>query len=288
MAWLSPPAERGNSRRFFRQSVELPIVVNVRNLPAPVYGTLLDISGSGCRFRSLVLVEKDRVVEFEWKRPTRPGIRLRGRIVMRRTPARGGAYEYGVAFDALPKTTIDELEKDIFELQRRTAVARTEERDEKEQAVAQSRVQRRRTFRALAAFAISYRRESALWTPAFANDIGPGGLRLACTELLPIGIELDLKFTLPKDVLDVYPPAGDKVEITPFGPRKVKIPDMRRAFEEMTLRGRVVSSFPPSRGRDVYGMQFLEVDGFTREEIARFTHAAQLARLRTTDDDRKP
>jgi c-di-GMP-binding flagellar brake protein YcgR len=71
------------------------------------------------------------------------------------------------------------------------------------------------------------------------------------------------------------------VEITPFGPRRVRIPDNRRPFEEMTIHGRIVSKFQPQRGRDVFGVQFTDVDGYQREEIARFTHAVQLAKLRT-------
>jgi c-di-GMP-binding flagellar brake protein YcgR len=55
---------------------------------------------------------------------------------------------------------------------------------------------------------------------------------------------------------------------------------MRRPFEEMALRGRVVTRFQPAREREVYGVAFIEIDGYQREEIARFTHAMQLSKLR--------
>jgi c-di-GMP-binding flagellar brake protein YcgR len=56
---------------------------------------------------------------------------------------------------------------------------------------------------------------------------------------------------------------------------------MRRPFEEMSVRGRVVTRFQPVRDREVYGVAFIEIDGYQREEIARFTHAVQLSKIRS-------
>ena len=83
-------------------------------------------------------------------------------------------------------------------------------------------------------------------------------------------------------MLLVFPEQSDSVEITPFGPKHVRIPNLRRPFEEMILRGRVVSQFAPHRDLNVHGIEFIEIDGYTREEIARFAHASQLMHLRST------
>ncbi|HEV7178788.1 MAG TPA: hypothetical protein VGN11_02890, partial [Candidatus Baltobacteraceae bacterium] len=60
MLWLSRrdalSLEKGNQRQFYRQSMELPIAIGVSGLPAAVYGTLINISETGCRLRSLILI----------------------------------------------------------------------------------------------------------------------------------------------------------------------------------------------------------------------------------------
>jgi len=110
--------------------------------------------------------------------------------------------------------------------------------------------------------------------------VSTGGLRLLCNEELMNNATIELRFTLPSEVLDVFPPSEKRTEISPFGERTVRMPDKRRPFAPMILRARVIARLPRSQGRIVYGVEFLEIDGFQREEIARFVHAAQLQRLR--------
>lgn|GEM_PF-5296979 len=45
---------------------------------------------------------------------------------------------------------------------------------------------------------------------------------------------------------------------------------------ELVIHGQVVWRFSSADGRDVYGVQFTDVDGYQRKEIARLTHAVQL------------
>lgn len=271
--------ERNNQRRSYRQSIELPIAIEVAGLPAPVYGTLVNISETGCRLRSLILVDRDRDVNFELKRSGHPAISLRGRIVTRATPAMGGGYEYGVTFNRMLNTERLALGKEIQEMQRREAASRAELRLPAKPATVSS-TQRRRSLRTMVGFPVRYRPNHKASIMAEANDVSTGGLRLICGEDLEIGTSVSLTFTLPSDVLWVYPRAAERAEITPFGPRMIRIPDNRRPFEEMTLHGRVVSRFQPTRGREVYGVQFTDIEGYEREEIARFAHAVQLAKLR--------
>jgi c-di-GMP-binding flagellar brake protein YcgR len=275
--------ERGNQRRTYRQSIELPIAIEVSGLPAPVYGTLVNISETGCRLRSLILIDRDRDVRFELKRPGHKAILLRGQIVSRSTPPSGGGYEYGLTFK-LTKSERETLLKEIQEMQRREAAARADNRPQTVPAAAPAAAtgkQRRGSVRTLVGFPVRYKTPGRPAIVAEANDVSMGGLRLICLEKLEIGTMVELRFTLPKSVLWVYPAAEDRTEITPFGPRRIRIPDNRRPFEEMIVHGRVVSRFAPLRDREVYGVQFTDIDGYQREEVARFTHAVQLAKLRS-------
>ncbi|HTX58158.1 MAG TPA: PilZ domain-containing protein [Verrucomicrobiae bacterium] len=273
--------QRGNQRRFFRQSIELPVAVSVRGLPAPVYGTLMNISESGCRVRSLILLDRDRIVEFTLHRPGRAEIALRGRVVTRVTPHSDAGYEYGVSFEELDAPAQDALAREIVEMQRRAAAARAEAR-EAEAAAGGEGNQRRTAVRTVAMFPVRYRPTNRSANVGEASDVSAGGLRLLCGDALPVGSEIELRFTLPNDVLSVYPKAEDRVEISPFGQRRVHIPDNRRPFEEMTVRGRVLARLEPAHGRECYGVGFTDIDGYQREEIARFAHAAQLVKLRNT------
>jgi hypothetical protein len=273
--------ERSNQRGTYRQSIELPIAVEVPGLPAPVYGTLINISETGCRLRSLILIDRERDVSFELKRPGHAAIRLRGKVVSRSTPPAGGGYEYGITF-ALSSSEKAVLAKEIQEMQRREALARARSRPTTQGTTEPATAtQRRGSVRTLVGFPVRYRIPGKPAVTAEANDVSTGGLRLITPDRLENGTVVEIRFTLPNSVLWVYPAAEDRTEITPFGPRRIRIPDNRRSFEEMIVHGRVVSHFAPSRDREVYGVQFTDIDGYQREEIARFTHAVQLAKLRT-------
>ena len=273
--------ERGNQRRTYRQSIELPIAVEIAGLPAPVYGTLINISETGCRLRSLILIDRDRDVSFELKRPGNSALRLRGKVVSRSTPPAGGGYEYGVTFK-MTNSEREALNKEIQELQRREAAARADLRPATIGTTATANAkQRRGSVRTLVGFPVRFRIPGRPAITAEANDVSTGGLRLITEEKLELGTMVELRFTLPNSVLWVYPAAEERTEITPFGPRRIRIPDNRRPFEEMIVHGRVVSRFAPNRDREVYGVQFTDIDGYQREEVARFTHAVQLAKLRS-------
>lgn len=282
MVWLSRPApERSNQRRSYRQSIELPIAVSVRGLPAPVYGTLINISETGCRLRSLILLDRNRVIEFELSRPGSSGVKLRGRVLSRATPQSDAGYEYGVAFEEITAAQRDVLGREIAEMQRRAASARVAAR-ESAKYVADGGKQRRTSVRTVFTVPVRYRPVNRPAAVGEASDISAGGLRLTCPDSLAIGSDLEIRFTLPSSVLNVYPAPESRVEITPFGQRRVHVPDNRRPFEEMAIRGRILSRYEGQQGREVYGVAFTDIDGYQREEIARFTHAVQLARIRST------
>lgn len=260
--------------------MELPLAIEVEGLPAHVYGTLVNISETGCRLRSLILVDRRRDVHFELKRQNGTALELHGHIVSRATPRGGGGFEYGVTFD-LSDAQRETLNKEIQEMQRREALARAHSKSATAATPAANSKQRRTSVRTMVGFDVKYRPQGRASMAAEANDLSTGGLRLICKERLHIGTTVELRFTLPSDALAVFPPAQERTEITPFGPRLVRLPDNRRPFDEMTVQGRIVSRFAQLRDREIYGVQFTDIDGYQREEIARFIHAVQLAKLRT-------
>ena len=246
MLWLGRRSVKGvtredNERQTYRQSIELPIAIEVAGLPAAVYGTLMNLSETGCRLRSLILIDRGRDVTFELKRPNMKALALKGKIVSRSAPQKGGGYEYGVSFTNTQSERA-ELSKEIHEMQRRAGAKRA---DKKAQAAPKpappaSGKQRRTALRTMVEFPVRFRMGTRGSQAAEANDISMGGLRLLTKTEIPIGTVVEVRFKLPDSFLHAYPPAGERTEISPFGQRTVKIPDNRRPFEEMTIKGRVV------------------------------------------------
>jgi hypothetical protein len=258
-------------------SLEMPVVMSVRRLPAPVYGTLMEITAHGARLRSLVLMERGTEVEFEVTLSGRP-MTIAARVEVRRNAAAGARFEYQLSFEAMPESNIDHLARAVRELERRAAASRSIQRSLDAIPVTG---ERRGSYRALTAFPMMYRRNSDDFIEAKIGDISSTGIRMSCEELVPIGTMLEMKLTLPSTVLDVYPEETAVIDMSGGSPRRISgRADMRRAFDEMTLRGRVVTRFQPVRDREVYGVAFIEIDGYHREEIARFTHAVQLSKVR--------
>lgn len=168
----------------------------------------------------------------------------------------------------------------MMELQRRASAGRRQAADPGAQGDGEA-AQRRRTFRTVVTVNLTYKREDQPGVHlGTATDLSAGGLRLTCNEALLPDQLLILTFTPPSAVLGSFPDQIDEVDISPFGPRIVKKPHPLRPFEEIRVRARVVQRFPDSRGRVVVGVQFLQIDAFDREQIARYIHAAQVYKLR--------
>jgi len=262
-------------------SLEMPVVMSVRRLPAPVYGTLMEITAHGAKIRSLVLMERGTEVEFDLGIGGGPPLAVNGRVDARRNAPSGARFEYHVVFDRMTEGQVDALARNVRELERRSAAARSIQKAIDSMPTTDR--ERRGSYRALTAFPVHFRREGEQWGEGRVGDISSTGIRMNCAELIAIGTLLDMRITLPSAVLDVYPEETAVLDISqPNAPRRIGgRADMRRPFEELSLRGRVVTRFQPVRDREVYGVAFLEIDGYQREEIARFTHAVQLSKIRS-------
>lgn len=265
--------------KTFGHSLEMPIVMSVRRLPAPVYGTLMEITGAGARIRSLVLMERGTEIEFDLETATGAPLTLCGRVNHRRNATSGARFEYHVSFDLTAEFHLDLLAKHVRELERRAASARSMQAAI--DSIPTTDRNRRSSFRAMTAFSVMFRPEgeATFWEGRIA-DISGTGIRMNCACTIPIGAVLELRLLLPSSVLGVYPEETTAIDLHAEAPRRSGRRDMRRPFQEMNLRSRVLTRFAPARDREVYGVAFLEIDGFEREEIARYTHAVQLEKLR--------
>ncbi len=279
-AVAAPPAAPA-PRPSHAHSLEMPVVLSVRRLPAPVYGTLMDITAHGAKMRSLVLMERGTEVEFDLGIGSGTPLTINGRVEARRNAPSGARFEYHLVFSNMAESQTDALARHVRELERRAAAARSIQKSIDSMPTTDR--ERRGSYRALTAFAVMFRREGDSWSEGRVGDISSTGIRMNCGELIAIGTLVDMKLTLPSSVLDVYPEETAVYDLSQGTPRRVGgRPDMRRPFDEMAIRGRVVTRFQPVRDREVYGVAFLEIDGYQREEIARFTHAVQLSKIRSS------
>jgi len=89
-----------------------------------------------------------------------------------------------------------------------------------------------------------------------------------------------LAVRLPDVVLSVHKGRDDELVSAPMGDRRVPRKLLRRPFEEIQLRGRVVATVKDSKRREAYEVELVEIDGLGRQEIARYIHASQLARIK--------
>lgn len=266
--------------RSHAHSLEMPIVMNVRRLPAPVYATLMEITASGAKIRSLVLLDRGTELEFDLGIAGGTPIAVRGRVHHRRNAPSGARFEYQLTFDLMPEAQIDALARQIRDVEVRAASSRSMQAAIN--ALPTTDSNRRGAYRALTSFPVQFKRDGdSVSMEGRVADLSSTGIRMNCAETIAIGTLVELRFTLPSSVLDVYPEETLAIDMSSGTPRRIGRPDMRRPFDTMVLRARVVTRFQPVRDREVYGVAFLEIDGYQREEIARFTHALQLSKIRS-------
>jgi len=116
---------------------------------------------------------------------------------------------------------------------------------------------------------------------AIATDLSAHGLRLIGDEDFPEGSPLELRFTLPNDLVRNVQVEKETVEITPRGKIKKKIMVPPEPFKEMTVRARVlIAYFYVRRRKFAHGVQLVDVEERTQEEIQRFIHVWQIRQLR--------
>lgn len=119
-------------------------------------------------------------------------------------------------------------------------------------------------------------------TPGKAQDLSTGGLRLLCDEDFLAGSVLLLDFRLPEAFLNAMAHEKEVYEQSPFGLRPETVKVQPPGFPPMSIRARVLSSFFSAQDRRFsHGLEFLDADGKTEDQLQRFINLVQVDRLRS-------
>jgi PilZ domain len=228
-------------------SLEFPTTVSARGL-APAQAIIEHLTVSEARLRSVLLFDHNSTVEFSFGLSGRASVIARGRIVSRTQS--GPRFIYRVVLDRMSGSEADELA---------------------------------RTVRVSSEFGLQLRTAKEGAKPARCADISAGGMMVACKEVLVEGMAIEVRFTLPEDVLDIYPEETVTLDIRKREVVRSTRSDLRRPFGEMVILARVASHQILPGGEYAYGLAFHNLDAYTAEEIARYTHAAQLAKKRRSN-----
>lgn len=278
MAWLrgKPPGPAQPAPDTGKHSFDVPVKLRVRGVAEPLQATLLHVAESGCRLRCWMVMERGSAVSFDWVLSDGRALALAGTVAARYTPRNGGVgFEYAVALERMEERDADALAREAAMLTRRSASARSYDTSLVD-------ISQFTGYRVPDDFAMSYRVEDPRAVPktAQACDVTGNGLRLRCAEALREGQEIMLQMRLPDSVLGVHKGSDDELVTGPFGYRRVPRKYLRRPFADLKIRARVGASVSDSKRRTSYDVTFVYVDGFAREELARYIHASQLARLK--------
>jgi hypothetical protein len=267
---VTPKAEAVKAPR----SLEYPTTVSTRGI-APANCVIEQLSAVECRFRTVVLFEQGEVVEFPYNSVSGERTLARGTVVARASS--GPRFVYRVRLDKMSPQDVDNLARSMNESYRQQAKARSHEAAIRSLPTTERLT--RATVRVVTQFPIVYRTPKEDYRIAKAGDVSAGGMLMICSEALVEGEPVELRFTLPADVLAVYPEETMVLDVKK-GTAKPLRTDQRRAFQEMTIGARVVNHRPLGNKMYAYGLAFTCIDGFQHEEIARYTHAVQRARNR--------
>jgi len=259
-------------------SLEFPTTVSARGL-SPAQAIIEHLTVSEARLRSVLLFDHNSTVEFSFGLSGRPTVIARGRIVSR--TQKGPRFIYRVVLDRMSGSEADELARTVNEAHRRTALSRSLERSVRNLPTTDGLT--RRTVRVSSEFELAFRTPKEAFKPARCADVSAGGMLIACREVLVDGMAIEVKFTLPADVLHVYPEETVALDLRNREVVRSTRSDMRCPFGEMVILARVASHQILPGGEYAYGLAFHNIDGYTTEEISRYTHAAQLAKKRRSN-----
>ena len=257
-----------NRRSDYRLPVEVGVQLHVAGVRMTVPATMLNISSTGARVRSWVLLRRGAPLRFDWA-GEHAVLEIQGTIVARSACSKGAAYEYGISFAGLDDAKREALAREIEEAREsRFGVAPPRENVS---------ANRRQSERAGAQFPVALVfEEQHLVLDATATEVSAGGLRVSCAQpFLHAGDLPIVRFRLPDDALRASPESGtQRLLMTPYGLVR-RESNERRPFEEISVRSRVASRLNDAAGNPAYGISFVEIDPYTREEISRYMHARE-------------
>ncbi len=257
-------------------SLEFSTTVSARGI-TPAQAVIEHITACEARLRSVVFLDHNAQIEFPFGMQGRPFVIVRGRAISR--AQKGPRFTYRIVLERMSPSEADELARTVNDVHRRQAISRTLERAIEGIPTTDSLT--RSSVRVSVQFPVQYRTAKENYKSAKAGDVSCGGLSINCKDALVEGMPVELRFTLPSDVLEIYPEETAVFDLRKREVTRSTANDLRREFEEIVVLARVVSHQPLVGGGVNYGLAFHNLSGFEREEIARYAHAAQLAKRRS-------
>jgi hypothetical protein len=254
-------------------SLEFSTTVSARGI-APANAVIEHLTTAECRFRTVVLFDHGAIIELPVAAQGATGL-ARGTVVAR--ASNGPRFAYGIRLDRMTADETDALARVITPLYRKQMLARAHDHASRDLPTTERLT--RSSVRVMTQFDLVYRTPKQDFRTAKAADVSSGGLLMTCTEALVEGEPVELRFTLPSDVVNAYPEETMVIDLR-NRTAKSNRPDQRRGFEEMVVGARVVSHRPLGNNAYAYGLAFTCINGYQREEIARYTHAVQRSRNR--------
>lgn len=266
-------------RNYFRLAVSIPLEIEIADTPAPLQGTLVDISEGGCKIAAKSMLLKGVEMAFELPRKAKEPLRLRGRICHIDFKPMTKTFDYGIQYIGLRPADSDMIYQFVVEEQRRKLQTREGHIEAAKNGKAKDR---HAVLRVERTFPIQYAIfGQRTFAPAIATDISRGGLRVVLDRFIPDDRTLELRFTLPGDVLDVLTRRSQSRDDSLFG-REITIKEQRaRPFSELRMQVKLLAGWHEIKGMFHYSVSFVRPKPQMLEEIGRFIHAAQLTEIKT-------
>jgi hypothetical protein len=274
MSWIGKPITQWRPpvlKAVPTTSLEYATVVSVRGI-APANAIVEYLTAAQCRLRTIVFFEVGECVEFPFGLPKAKKILVRGDVISR--TANGPRFIYRLHLDGANAEDVDDAVQEVAAFQRHSAA--TESREDPLVRLRTTEQLTRSSVRVPATFPIEYRTPNQGTRPAKAGDLSIDGMSMTCREALVQGEPVEVRITLPSDVLAVYPEETAAIDLHK-GTATALRNGQHRPFEERTLGGRIVNHRPLADGTFTYGLAFTCIDRQQSEELARYIDAVQRA-----------
>jgi c-di-GMP-binding flagellar brake protein YcgR len=267
-----------SDRNYFRLAVNIPLQIDIVDVPVPLQGTLVDISEGGCKITAKSMLLKGVEIAFELPRKTKEPLKLRGRVCHIDFKPMTKTFDYGIQYIGLRPADSDAIYQFVVEEQRRKLQTREGHLEATKNGKAKDR---QAVLRVERKFPIQYAIfGQRAFAPAMATDISRGGMRVILDRAIPEDRTLELRFTLPEDVLDVLTRRTESRDGSLFG-REITVKEEKaRPFVELRMQVKLLPGWHEVKGLFHYSVSFLRPKPQMLEEIERFIHAAQLTEIK--------
>ena len=268
-------------RNYFRLAVNVPVELEIETVTGPpMPAAIVNISEGGCRINAKAMMLKDAKISFDLNRPGKAPLRLSGIVKNIDFRADTRLFDYGVQFVGLRPADADAVYQFVIEEQRR-ALAAKDETPAHGRHLKDGRAARQEVLRVERAFEISYSVPGQRGAnPAIALDISRGGMRIVLDRAINTDRSVDLRFTLPQDVLDALTRREESRGGSIFG-REISVKEVKAPpFPELRVAVKFMPGMHEIKGRFHYSVSFLRPKPEFIDQVERYIHAAHLTELK--------